>query len=56
MRFFNIQNQPNVVRPILLFSVVVFSLTVQSCTEDDEACTETVCPDGFNGCFEKPCE
>ena len=25
-----------------------------SCT-DEEDCTETVCPEGFNNCFEQPC-
>lgn len=35
---------------------ITATVSFASCTEDDEPCTETVCPDGFNNCFERPCK
>ncbi|MEM1260668.1 MAG: hypothetical protein AAF717_22890 [Bacteroidota bacterium] len=39
-----------------LFVLFLLSLSVSflSYTEEDD-CTETVCPDGFNNCIETPC-
>lgn len=41
---------------IILRLLIVVTISFTSCTEGDEPCTETVCPDGFNNCFEKPCD
>ncbi len=47
-----IMNYKKIITSLLIIATISFA----SCTEDDEPCTETVCPDGFNSCFEKPCE
>ncbi|WP_167571879.1 hypothetical protein [Aquimarina algiphila] len=37
--------------------VVISVVLLTGCSaEDDDLCTERVCPDGFNNCFDKPCE
>ncbi|WP_400076478.1 hypothetical protein [Winogradskyella sp. R77965] len=43
-------------KKIITSLLIIATISFASCTEDDEPCTETVCPDGFNSCFEKPCE
>ena len=45
-------NLKEIITCIILLTTFAFT----SCTEEDEGCTETVCPDGFNNCFEKPCD
>ena len=39
-----------------LVLILMVAVTTFSCTPEEEPCTETVCPDGFSSCFEKPCE
>ena len=34
--------------------VLLATFAFTSFTEED--CTETICPGGFNNCFEKPCD
>jgi hypothetical protein len=43
-------------KKIIACFYIIGAISFASCSEDDEPCTETVCPDGFNNCFEKPCE
>ena len=45
-------------KKIITCIILLTTFTFISCTEEEEEenCTETVCPDGFNNCFEKPCE
>jgi hypothetical protein len=37
---------------LLAALLFVTTLSFAACTEDDGPFTETVCPDGFNNCFE----
>lgn len=41
---------------IFFLALTLVSISLTSCTEDDEPCTERVCPDGLNNCFGKPCD
>lgn len=43
-------------KKIVTCLLIITSISFASCTEEDELCTETVCPDKFNNCFERPCE
>ena len=43
-------------KKIITCIILLTTFTFMGCTEEEENCTETVCPDGFNNCFEKPCE
>lgn len=42
-------------KKIILWLAITSIFLLGSCTGEDTPCTETICPDGFNNCFEKPC-
>ncbi len=39
----------------LFYLIIIAAFLFVSCNKE-EPCTTTICPDGFNNCFEKPCD
>jgi len=43
-------------KTMFMVMLSVFVLFGSCSPEKEEPCIETICPDGFNSCIEKPCE
>ena len=43
-------------KKISMYLTAIVAIILMSCTEEDEPCTEIICPDGFSNCIERPCD